>query len=340
MSNDADKPIREEQLVPNLGLDLVRATEFTALHVGRWLGLGNRERTHRTATYAMYEGLNQIDMDGRIVIGEEGRLGSPSPLDSGRLVGTGRGPKLDVIVDPIDGTDSVVRGRPGAISVVGVAPRGSMWAPAPAVYMDKIVVDHEAAQALLPECMDAPAAWTLALIARAKNKSVRDLQIIVLDRPRHRDLIDEIRAAGARVLLHFDGDTAGALVAATPGAGADILMGIGGVPEGVSAACAVKAMGGAMLGQLAPQSQQEREALEANNLSTTRILTCDDIVSSNQILLAVTGITPGPLLDGVSYKGREAHTHSLLIRCESGTRRRIFAEHSIDWQEFDEKLGM
>ncbi|HMQ52542.1 MAG TPA: fructose-bisphosphatase class II family protein [Anaerolineae bacterium] len=340
MSNEPVKLTTEERILPNLGLDLVRATEFTALHVGRWLGLGNRERTHRTATYAMFEGLNWIDMDGQIVIGEEGRLGYPSPLDSGRSVGTGHGPKLDVIVDPIDGTNSVVRGRPGAISVIGVAPRGSMWSPTPAIYMDKIVVDHEGAEALLPECMDAPAAWTLALIARAKKKSVRDLQIIVLDRPRHRDLIDEIRAAGARVLLHFDGDTAGALVAATPGAGADILMGIGGVPEGVSAACAVKAMGGAMLGRLAPQSPQERESLEANNLSTTRILSCDDIVSSNQILLAVTGITPGPLLDGVRYKGREAHTHSLLIRCESGTRRRILAEHSIDWQEFDEKLGM
>lgn len=325
-----------KKFLPNLGLDLIRATESTALSAGRLLGLGDREKAHRAATEAMAEALNQIEMDGRIVIGEEGRLGERSPLDSRQSVGTGRGPQLDVIVDPIDGTNSVVRGRPGAISVVGVAPRGSMWSPTPAVYMEKIVVDREAADALMPECMDAPAAWTLALIARAKKKAVRDLQVIVLDRPRHQGLIEEIRLAGARVLLAYDGDTAGAMVAATPGTGADILMGIGGVPEGVSAACAVKAMGGAMLGRLAPQSAEEKEAIQANDLSTEQILTCDELVTSNQILLAATGVTPGPLLEGVDYRGNEAHTHSLLIRYETGTRRLIHAEHAIEWFQLDE----
>src|SRR5262245_56543730 len=246
----------------NIGLDLVRATEATALKAGRWLGLGNRDEAHRAATEAMAEALNRINMKGRIVIGEEGRLGEHSPLDSGLYVGTGEGPELDVVVDPIDGTDSVVRGRPGAISVVGVAPAGSMWAPSPAIYMDKIIVDREAAAALGPECMDAPAGWTLALIARSKKKEVRDLQVLVLDRPRHDDLIEEIRRAGARVLLVFDGDTAGALIAASPDGPADVLMGIGGVPEGVSAACAVKALGGAMLGRLAPQKKAERQDIE------------------------------------------------------------------------------
>jgi fructose-1,6-bisphosphatase II len=205
-----------------------------------------------------------------------------------------------------------------------------MWSPAPAVYMEKIVVDCEGAGVLMPECMDAPAAWTLALIARAKKKAVRDLQVIVLDRPRHQDLIEEIRTAGARVLLTYDGDTAGALIAATPRIGADVLMGIGGVPEGVSAACAVKAMHGAILGRLAPQSQQERAAIEAAGLDVTKILTCDELVSSNKIFLAATGVTPGPLLDGVNYRGTEAQTHSLLIRSETGTRRMIRAEHIVE----------
>jgi fructose-1,6-bisphosphatase II len=271
-----------------------------------------------------------VDMDGCIVIGEEGRLGEHTPLDSGQKVGTGNGPEMDVAVDPIDGTESVVRGYPGAISVVSVAPRGSMWAPSPAVYMEKIVVDREAANFLVPECMDAPAAWTLALVARAKNKAVRDLQVIVLDRPRHYDLIEEIRTAGARVLLRSDGDTAGALIAATLDVGADLLMGIGGVPEGVTAACAVKALGGGMLGRLAPQSDEERVALEAAGLDTKRILRCDELVSSNQIFFAATGVTDGVLLAGVEYHGRAARTHSLLIRCETGVRRMIHAEHTLE----------
>jgi fructose-1,6-bisphosphatase II len=326
----------EDHLAPNLGLDLIRATELTALQAGRWLGLGKYEDTHRSATEAMFEGLHQIHMDGRIVIGEEGRLHEHSPLDSGNSVGTGRGPKLDVAVDPIDGTGSVVQGRPGAISVVAVAPHGSMWSPTSAVYMEKIVVDREAADNLVPECMDAPAAWTLALIARAKHRSVRDLQVFVLDRPRHQDLIEEIRTAGARVLLNPDGDTAGALIAATPNTGADVLMGIGGVPEGVTAACAVKAVGGAMLGRLAPQSSDELAAIESAGLDPKAILTHHQLVTSNQIYFAATGVTHGPLLNGVRYRGNIALTHSLLLRCETGTRRMIQAEHSIEWFQLDE----
>lgn len=327
----------DDRIVPNIGLDLIRVTEKTALEAGRWLGLGRYEDTHRAATDTMYQALQKIEMDGRIVIGEEGRLGEHSPLDSGNSVGTGRGPKVDVALDPIDGTGSVVRGRPGAISVVGVAPRGAIWDPGPAaVYMEKIVVDREASEGLIPECMDAPVAWTLALIARKKNKAVRDLQIIVLDRPRHKDLIEEIRSAGARVLLNFDGDTAGALIAATPNSGADALMGIGGVPEGITAACAVKAMGGAMLGRLAPQSPEEREAIEIAGLDKSHILNCHQLITSNKIFLAATGVTHGPLLDGVRYRGHEAKTDSLLIRCETGTRREIKAEHIIEWYQLDE----
>ncbi len=312
----------------NIGLDLVRVTEATALSAGRWLGLGNREATHRAATAAMAKALNTVDIDGYIVIGEEGRLGEHTPLDTGQRVGTGYGPEVDVVVDPIDGTASVVHGHPGAISVVSVAPRGSMWSPQPAVYMDKIIVDREAASALVPECMDAPVAWTLALVARVKNKAVRDLQVIVLDRPRHYDLIEEIRTAGARVLLRSDGDTAGALIAVTPQAGADILMGVGGVPEGVTAACAVKAMGGAMLGRLAPQSQKELAAINAAGLDTRRILTCNELVTSDQIFFAATGVTHGPLLNGVQYHGDKAKTQSLVIRGQTGTLRIIHTEYN------------
>lgn len=314
---------------PNIGLDLVRVTEATALAAGRWLGLGDREAAHKTATEAMFEALRTINIDGYIVIGEEGRLGQNSFLNTGQKVGTGKGPQVDVVLDPIDGTRSVVNGHPGAISVIGIAPRGSMWSPQAGIYMDKIVVDQQAAANLVPECMDAPAAWTLALVARVKKMEVRDLQIIVLDRPRHHDLIEEIRTAGARVLLRSDGDTSGALIAATVNRGANMLMGIGGVSEGVIAACAVKAMGGAMLGRLAPQSEAEREAIRAAGLDPQQILTCDELVASPQIFFAATGITDGPLLVGVHYHGRKATTQSLLIRAETGVRRKIHTEHLI-----------
>lgn len=319
----------------NIGLDLVRVTEATALAAGRWLGSGDREGLHWAATEAMARALDTIDIDGCIVIGEEGRLGEHSPLDTGKNVGTGNGPQVDVVVDPIDGTELVVKGHLRAVSVVSVAPRGSMWSPRPAIYMDKIVVDREAAKTLVPECMDAPVAWTLALIARAKEKEVRDLQIIVLDRPRHKDLIDEIRLTGARVLLRDHGDTSGALVAAIPGTGADALIGIGGVPEGVTAACAVRALGGAMLGRLAPQSEEEHKAILEAGLDTHRILTCNELVTSQKIFFAATGITSGVLLSGVEYKGREAKTHTLVIRGETGTRRMIFS----DYGEFSEIPG-
>lgn len=314
----------------NIGLDLVRVTEATALAAGRWLGLGNRKEAHRAATEAMAQALQNVDIDGYIVVGEEGRLGEHSPLDSGQQIGSGHGPEMDVLLDPIDGTESVVRGYPGAISVASVAPRGSMWSPTPAIYMEKIIVDQEAASFLVPECMDAPAAWTLALIARAKNKAVRDLQVIVLDRPRHYNLIEEIRTAGARVLLRSDGDTAGALIAATLGKGADVLMGIGGVPEGVAAACAVKAIGGGMLGRLAPQSEEERRAIEAAGLDVKQVLTCNELVSSDQIFFAATGVTDGPILAGVEYQGQVAQTHSLIIRCKTGVRRMIHTEYRLE----------
>jgi fructose-1,6-bisphosphatase II len=320
-----------DQIVsPDIGLALIRVTEKTALCAGRWLGSGNREGAHREVTQTMFEALKGVDIDGYIVVGEEGRLKEHSPLDTGQRVGNGRGPEVDIVVDPIDGTGFVVKGHPGAISVVAIAPRGAMWAPKPAVYLEKIIVDHQAADVLVPECMGAPVAWSLALIARAKKKAIRDLQVIVLERDRHQDLIEEIRAAGARVLLRTDGDSAGALIAATPNTGADVLIGVGGLPEGVTAACAVKALRGGMLARLAPQSEQERAAVLHAGLDIAHVLTSDQLVSSNQVFFAATGVTDGPLLAGVEFAGNRAKTHSLLIRSETGIRRLIHAEHWLD----------
>jgi fructose-1,6-bisphosphatase II len=312
----------------NIGLDLVRVTETAALAAGRWMGSGNYKAAHRISSRAMADALNTLAMDGHIVIGEEGRLDGEDPLTSGQHVGTGQGPEVDVVVDPIDGTNLLIRGHPGAISVVGIAPKGSMWSPVPAVYMEKIVVNQRAAAALVPECMDAPAAWTLALVARVKSKAVQDVTVIILNRPRHYDLIDEIRATGARILLRDEGDVEGALLAASSGTGVDLLMGVGGAPQGVIAACAVKALDGAMLARLAPQSAQELSAVTEAGLDVKRILSCDELVTGNEIFFAATGITDSSLLRSMKFHGTHAETHSLLLRSETGTRRFIYAEHA------------
>lgn len=312
----------------NIGLDLVRVTETTALAAGRWIGSGNYEMAHRSASQAMADALGTLEMDGHIVVGEEGRLGDEEPLKSGQHVGTGRGPEVDIVVDPIDGTNLLIKGHAGAISVVGIGPRGSMWSPLPAVYMEKLIVGPQAASALVPECLDAPAAWTLALIARVRQKAVHDLTVIMLNRPRHKDLIEEIRSSGARILLRDEGDVEGALLAASPATGVDLLMGIGGAAQGVIAACAVRALDGAMLARLSPQSEEEKSAVLAAGLDPKRILTGEEIITSNRIFFAATGITNSPLLRNVKVHGTHAETHSLLLRAETGTRRFIDAEHS------------
>ena len=303
----------------NIGLDLVRVTETTALASGRWIGSGNRDAAHRAATQAMMNALNTLNMNGRIIIGEDRRVDDQISLATGQTVGRGSEPEVDVVVDPIDGTALLIKGRSGAISVVGVAPRGALWSPAPALYMDKIVVDREAGQVLAQECMDAPAAWTLALVARVKKKAVNDLTVIILDRPRNHDLIEEVRAVGASILLREEGDAEGALLAATPDSGVDLLLGSGGAAQGVIAACAVQALEGAMLARLAPQSDAEREAIRAAGLDEKQILTCSEMVRSDEIFFAATGITDSLLLPALRFHGTHAETHSLLIRSETGT---------------------
>lgn len=314
----------------NLGLDLVRATEAAALVAARWMGLGRPEEADTEASEAMWTVLNTMDMEGFVAMGEEYRLPTCDFLQTGQCVGTGAGPQVDVVADAIDGRNLVALGHSGAIAVIAGAPRGAFWSPAPAVYLEKIVVNAEVAEALVPECMDAPAGWTLALVARAKRKAVSDLTVFVLDRPRHADLIEEIRTTGAHVMLRNEGDVTGALLAGMPDSGVDILMGVGGIPEGLIAVCGLKAIGGAMLGRLAPQSDEERAAVESAGLDVRRILTTNELVSGDAVFFAATGITDGPLLSGVQYAGKLARSNSLLMRGETKTRRLIFAEHLLD----------
>ncbi|MFN8475652.1 MAG: class II fructose-bisphosphatase [Anaerolineae bacterium] len=313
----------------NWGLDLVRATEAAAIAAGRWMGFGQREAADTAAAEAMYRSLSTFDMDGTIVVGEEARLGSTSPLATGQHVGRG-GPAMDIVVDAVDGLNLLALGHAGAIAVAGATARNAMWSPTPAIYVEKIVADRDLTGALVAECMDAPAAWTLALVARLKHKQVRDLVVFVLDRPRHAHLIEEIRTAGARIMLRRDGDIAGALLAASPDRAVDLLMGTGGAPEAVIGACAVKALGGAMLARIAPQSDEERAAVEAAGLDTRRILTCDEMVAGEQVFFAATGITDGNLLNGVQYRGNQAQTQSLVLRCDSRTRRHVYTEHLLE----------
>ena len=314
----------------NLGLDLVRATEGAALSAGHWMGLGKPDEADRNARATMCAILSTVEMDGRVVAGEEGRLPTSERLRTGARTGTGTGPQVDVVPDPIDGCSLLAQGHPGAISVVAAAPRGAFWAPTTAVYMEKIVVNAQVAPFLVPECMDAPAAWTLALVARAEQKKVSDLVVFVLSRPRHVDLVDEIRTAGARVMLRSEGDIAGALMAVFPDGGIDILMGTGGIAEGLLAACAVKAAGGAMLGRLAPQSAKERAVITSKGLDARRILSVDELVTGDEIFFAVTGITDGPLLSGVQYHGNRATSNSIILRGETRTRRIMRAEHLLE----------
>ncbi len=313
----------------NVGFDLVRATEAAALSAGRWMGMGKRDEADLAATAAMFEALSVLEIDGTVIIGEEGRRGQSSPLDTGCKVGTGSDVAVDVVVDPVDGCNLLAQGQTGAISVAAMAPHGSICSLSPAVYLEKIVVGREVAPSLVPECMDAPAAWVLALVARRQKKEVRDLVVFVLDRPRHAHLFEEIRSAGARVMLRADGDISGALLAASAGSGVDLLLGVGGAPEGVIAACAVRALGGTMLTRPAPQSDHEREALQAAGLDTHRIYQLDELVTGDEIFFAATGITDGPLLEGVRYAAGRAETESLILRAETGTRRRLRSEHLL-----------
>ena len=309
----------------NLGFDLVRATEMASLAAGRFVGLGLRTQADNIATENLLRVLDQVPFEGHVLTRAHKALETFSTEDS--PVGSGVGPALDVVYVAVDGLSLLSLGRPGAISVICAAPRHTLWNPDPALYMQKIVVDRRVGKALVPECLDAPPGWVLALVARELGKDIRDLVVFVLDRPRHMNLLGEIRQAGARAQIRFDGDIAGALLAGTPDSPIDILMGIGGAIEGLIAAAGIKALGGAMVSRLAPQSAEERDGNLETGHDIDKIHTTDTLINSDQIFFAATGITNGEVLRGVRYAGDRAHSHSLIIRGESGITRYVQTEH-------------
>jgi fructose-1,6-bisphosphatase II len=310
----------------NLALDLVRVTEAAALSSARWLGKGDKNSGDQAAVDAMRLSFNTINIKGVIVIGEGEKDEAPM-LFNGEDVGSGTGPAMDVAVDPVEGTRLLAYGRPNAISVVGVAPKGSMFDPGPSFYMQKLVVPSAARDAV---DLDAPVADNLVGVAKALGKDVDDLVVFVLDKPRHKKLIEDIRATGARIQLHTDGDVAGSLMALDPKDMVDVMMGTGGTPEGVLSACAIRAVGGQMLARLDPQSDEERKGLLDAGYDLRRVLTAEELVSSGDTFFAATGISGGTWLEGVSFTGSGAVTHSLVLRGKTGTMRRIESHHTWD----------
>ncbi|GAB6059793.1 class II fructose-bisphosphatase [Desulfonatronum parangueonense] len=309
----------------NLALDLVRVTEAAALASSRWLGKGDKERGDFAAVEAMRLSFSAIDIKGTVVIGEGEKDEAPM-LYNGEKLGTGNGPEVDVAVDPVEGTRLLAFGRPNAIAVVALAPRGTMYNPGPAFYMKKMAVPSEAKYQV---DIKAPVAENLRRVAKALGKSVDDMVVFVLDKPRHAGLIREIREAGARIQLHTDGDVAGALMAITPGGEVDMMIGTGGTPEGILAAVAIRIMGGEMQCMLDPQSDAERESVQQAGYNPERVLTVDDLVKSDDVFFAATGISGGTFLKGVEFTGKGAVTHSMVMRGKTGTFRLIEAQHSF-----------
>jgi len=310
----------------NLALELVRVTEAAALSAGRFMGRGDKEAADGAAVAAMRLVLNTIQMNAIIVIGEGEKDHAPM-LFNGERVGTGVGPEMDIAVDPIDGTRPLAYGNLNSISTVALAPRGTMFDPGPFVYMDKIAVGPEARGKI---DIEAPLEVNLQAIAKAGGKSVEDLTVVILDRPRHAELIAGVRRCGARIRQIPDGDVAGALMTAWPEAGIDVLLGIGGTPEGVLAACALRAMGGEIMGKLYARNEDELRRGQEMGYDFDRILTMDDLVSSEDVFFAATGITNGELLGSVKYTREGARTESLVVRGLTGTVRQISAIHRWD----------
>jgi fructose-1,6-bisphosphatase II len=310
----------------NLALELVRTTEAAAMAAARWMGRGDKNGADGAAVEAMRTILSGVPMDGIVVIGEGEKDEAPM-LYNGERVGDGTPPVCDVAVDPIDGTTLTSLGRGNALSVIAVADRGAMFNPGPCVYMEKIAVGPDAAGSI---DITASATQNLRWVAKAKRESVRDLTVVILDRDRHADLIGEVRSTGARIRLISDGDIFGAIATAWPEAGCDILFGIGGTPEGVVAAAALKAMGGEIQGRLWPRNDGEKAAAVAAGYDLDRVLTTDDLVQGDNAFFAATGVTDGELLRGVRFDTNGATTQSLVMRSRSGTVRTINARHRLD----------
>jgi fructose-1,6-bisphosphatase II len=309
----------------NLALELVRVTESAATFASRWIGRGDKNAADQAAVDAMRLMINTVSMRGVVVIGEGEKDEAPM-LFNGEEVGDGTGPEVDVAVDPLEGTRLTALGMPNAISVIAVAERGTMFFPGAALYMDKIAVGPEGADAI---DIDATPTENLERVAEAKGVDVNDLTVVVLERDRHDDLIAELREAGARVNLIRDGDVAPAIAAAQQGTGVDLLMGIGGTPEGVISAAAIKSVGGAMQGKLWPRNDEERQALLEAGYEIDRVLTADDLVRGEDLFVAATGVTSGALLRGVRRVQDRVETDSIVMRSRSGTFRRIQASHPL-----------
>lgn len=308
----------------NLGMDLVRVTEAGALAAARWLGRGDKNGADQAAVDAMRNMLSQTSMDGIVVIGEGEKDEAPM-LYNGERVGNGEPPEVDIAVDPVDGTTLTAKGQPNAVAVLAVADRGSMFDPGPCFYMDKIATGPEAGDLI---DLEAPIGENLKRVARAKHEDIEELTVIILDRPRHLDLIRAVREAGARIKLISDGDVAGSIAAAREGTGIDLLVGVGGTPEGVISACAIKCLGGTIQGRLHPRSDEERQAALDAGYDLNRVLTTDDLVAGDAYF-AATGISDGDLLQGVRYRGDRATTQSIMTRSQSGTIRLVTAEHVL-----------
>jgi fructose-1,6-bisphosphatase II len=310
----------------NLALELVRVTETAAIAASRWIGRGEKNLADQEAVDAMRRMIGTVAMNGIVVIGEGEKDNAPM-LYNGEKVGDGSGPACDVALDPIDGTTLTAKGMNNAISVIAVSERGSMFDPSAVFYMEKLVAGPESADVV---DITAPVKANLKAVAKAKHMSVSELTVVVLDRPRHDDLVRDIREAGGRIKFITDGDVAGAVMAARAGTGIDLLMGIGGTPEGIIAACAMKCLGGVIQGRLKPRSEEERERAQAANLDLNQILTTNDLVSGNDVFFAATGITDGELLQGVRFSPKGITSNSIVMRSRSQTIRLIESEHPVE----------
>ncbi|MCC7366103.1 MAG: class II fructose-bisphosphatase [Dehalococcoidia bacterium] len=326
--------MRNEQIPDrNIAMELIRTTEAAALAAARWMGRGDKNASDGAAVNAMRLMLDTVDMDGIIVIGEGEKDQAPM-LYNGERVGNGSGPQVDVAVDPIDGTRLLSLGRPGALSVVAVAPRGTLYNPHDVFYMEKIAVGP-AAKGMID--LGAPVRWNIEQVAKAKDLSVEEVTVVILDRDRNTEIVDEVRAAGARIRFITDGDVAGAVMTGLAGTGVDMLLGIGGSPEGVVAACALKAMEGDIQCRLWPRDDNDRKYAAEMGMDLTAVLTIDDLVQSDDVFFAATGVTSGDLLRGVEYVAGGATSESLVMRSRSGTIRRIQTEHH--WRKLQALSG-
>jgi len=320
----------------NLSLELVRVTEAAALLAGRWMGRGEKEAADQAAVDAMRQVLDTIEMDGEVVIGEGEKDHAPM-LYYGERVGRAEYPKVDIAVDPVDGTRLLALGMPNSICVLAIAERGAMYKWEHISYMEKIAVGPDARGAI---DLNSSVAENLARVAEAKKRRIDDLTVVILDRPRHEQLVADVRDAGARLKLITDGDVAGALMAAMQGTGIDMLMGIGGSPEAVIGACALKCVGGDMQCRLFPRNDEEREIAEKNSIDLTRVYGINDLVGGDDVFFAATGITDGELLDGVRYGGDGATTHSVVMRAVTGTVRYVHSTHRREKLEMIRHMPM